>query len=280
MADRLHRIEGHGGVGIAVRETGPQDAPPILFLHGWSQHSLCWRHQFAGPLAERFRLIAPDLRGHGASDKPGDATAYDNGSGWAGDIAALVAHCGAPPVVVGWSMGGWITGDYLRAHGDEALAGMVLVGVAARVGAKADPAVFGGRKADVRAEGLYGEDQAAEIVAAIAFARAMTAAPLSKRDLAFLVGLMMHCPPAVRRAARLRDEDWRDAFSAVRRPALILQGAAERVCLAPMAEELATAMPDAELRVMQGVGHMAFWERPAAFDEELARFASLAHGLA
>jgi pimeloyl-ACP methyl ester carboxylesterase len=277
---RLREVAGGGGLRLALREAGPEDAPAILLLHGWSQHSLVWLRQLEGPLARRFRLVALDLRGHGASEKPVAAEAYDRGEPWAADIAALIAGLGLRrPVAVGWSMGGWVLGDYLRRHGDGALGGLVLVGATPRIGARADPALMARRKADVRAEGMYGTDQRAEIEAAIAFARAMTAAPLSKRDMAFLVGLMMHCPPPVRRAARLRDEDWRAAFAAVAVPAMIVQGGAERVCLPEMAAELAEAMPAAEFHTIPGAGHLVFWERPGPFDTILAAFAARIHGL-
>ncbi|MEM7497242.1 MAG: alpha/beta hydrolase [Pseudomonadota bacterium] len=278
-AIRLSEIEGAPGISLALREAGSEDAPPIILLHGWSQSSLSWRQQLEGTLAQRFHLLAPDLRGHGASSKPEDPAAYASGGGWAADIAALVARCApARPVIVGWSMGGMVLADYLRIHGDAALAGIVTVGTVPRMGAKGDPVLMARRKPDVRAEGMYHADHLVQLDTAIAFARAMTTSPLSKRDLAFHVGLMMSCPPAVRRAARLRDEDWRDAWAAVRCPALVLQGGAERVCFLPQAEELAATIPGAALEVMPGCGHMPFWEQPAAFDARLEIFAD--HALA
>ncbi|MEL6574490.1 MAG: alpha/beta hydrolase [Pseudomonadota bacterium] len=278
---RQYEIESAPGLRIAIREVGPEDAPPILLLHGWSQSALSWRQQFEGPLASRFRLVAPDLRGHGASSKPDDPAAYASGAGWAADLAAILAHLApARPVVVGWSMGGWVLADYLRAHGDAALAGVVTVGTVPRIGASGDPAMIAKRKPDVRAEGMMGPELQVQIDAAIAFARAMTAAPLSKRDLAFHVALMMACPPHARRAARLRDEDWRDAWSTLRRPALVLQGGAERVCFMPQARELADTVPDARLEVIPGAGHMPFWEQSAAFDAQLEAFADHAMAVA
>ncbi|MEM9762616.1 MAG: alpha/beta hydrolase [Pseudomonadota bacterium] len=278
---RTYEIESAPGLRLAIREAGPTDAPPILFIHGWSQSALSWRHQFEGHLARRFRLVAPDLRGHGASSKPDDPAAYASVGGWAADLAAILAHLApARPVVAGWSMGGWVVADYLRAHGDAALAGVVTIGTVPRIGARGDPAMIAKRKPDVRAEGMMNADPQVQIDAAIAFARAMTAAPLSKRDLAFHVALMMACPPHARRAARMRDEDWRDAWSGLRRPALILQGGAERVCFMPQAQELADTIPEARLEVIPGAGHMPFWEQSAAFDAQLEAFADHAMAVA
>jgi pimeloyl-ACP methyl ester carboxylesterase len=48
-----------------VLEWGKADAPPILFIQGWSQNDLCWRKQYERQLADAFHLVALDLRGHG-----------------------------------------------------------------------------------------------------------------------------------------------------------------------------------------------------------------------
>jgi pimeloyl-ACP methyl ester carboxylesterase len=62
-----HRYESVNGIRMHYAEAGSGD--PLVLLHGWPQHWWMWR-DFIGPLAERFRVIAPDLRGHGWSDKP------------------------------------------------------------------------------------------------------------------------------------------------------------------------------------------------------------------
>jgi pimeloyl-ACP methyl ester carboxylesterase len=54
-----------------VAEAGPPDGQPVLLVHGWPQHWYEWRHVVPG-LAERFRVLAPDLRGLGWTDAPPD----------------------------------------------------------------------------------------------------------------------------------------------------------------------------------------------------------------
>jgi haloalkane dehalogenase len=61
------------GLQLAYREQG--SGPPVLLLHGWPTSSFLWRNVMP-PIAERNRVIALDLPGFGASDKPPDA-AYD-----------------------------------------------------------------------------------------------------------------------------------------------------------------------------------------------------------
>jgi len=275
---RHHRVRGGGGVGLHVVDAGPRDAPALVLVHGWSQHHLSWSKQLAGPLAQRFRVVAFDLRGHGASDKPEAPEAYQTSRLWAEDVAAVITSLAlARPVLVGWSMGGWVVQDYLRHFGPGALGGVVFTGTSPRIGRHADPAVVAMRKPDVRAEGMYSEDQGRQVEAAIAFVKACVASPLSKRDLAYMVGLNMLTPPGVRRAARTRDEDWRPDLAGLEVPALVIQGAAERVCLKPMFEDMVAAIPGARSVIYPGAGHAPFWETPERFDADLADFAAELH---
>jgi pimeloyl-ACP methyl ester carboxylesterase len=272
---RLREVRGAGGVRLALRETGPEEAPAILLIHGWSQASLAWEKQFAGKLAERYRLGAPDLRGHGASDKPNDPAAYDNPAPWAADVAALIAQLDlGAPLLVGWSMGGWVCGDYLGAHGDAGIAGLALVGSSPRTGRCADPAIAGKRRAEVRAEGMYSDDIAVSLPATIAFVKACVSAPMSKRDLALWVGFNALCPPGVRKAARLRDNDYRETLAALTKPALLIQGTDEKVCLREAFEEARAVLPAPRVEMAPGCGHAPFWEDAARFDAALGAFAA------
>ena len=51
-------------------ETGNSSGRPILFIHGISQCWLTWSRQLSSDLAEDYRLVAVDMRGHGLSDRP------------------------------------------------------------------------------------------------------------------------------------------------------------------------------------------------------------------
>jgi pimeloyl-ACP methyl ester carboxylesterase len=61
------------GIGVFYREAGPKDAPTILLLHGFPTASHMFR-DLIPQLADRFRLIAPDLPGFGQSDMPARST--------------------------------------------------------------------------------------------------------------------------------------------------------------------------------------------------------------
>jgi non-heme chloroperoxidase len=118
------RVVGSGDVGLHVYVSGPWDGIPVLFLHGQGSSGRVWREVMSGPLAQRARMIAPDYRGHGLSDKP--RRGYRASRTWAADVAALVAHFGLDrPVLVGWSYGTAVSCDYLR-HGGDARALMLV----------------------------------------------------------------------------------------------------------------------------------------------------------
>src|SRR5262245_56522427 len=124
VAMNIHSVKGGGGVRLHVREWGDAAAPPILFIHGWSQNHLCWRRQYDSGLASHFRLVALDLRGHGMSEGPSKQEEYQNERLWADDIAAVIDQLNLKhPVLVGWSYGGFIICDYVRAYGQNAIAG-------------------------------------------------------------------------------------------------------------------------------------------------------------
>ncbi|MCC6929335.1 MAG: alpha/beta hydrolase [Gemmatimonadaceae bacterium] len=94
-------------IGIAVR-TSRAGRPPLLLLHGHPQTSAIW-HRVWDRLAERFTLVAPDLRGYGASDKPAgrpDHTNYSKRT-MAHDQVALMRQLGYERwSVVGHDRGG------------------------------------------------------------------------------------------------------------------------------------------------------------------------------
>lgn len=72
QSGRTRRVRA-GGVRLAYRVWGPAEAPPVVLLHALGEASTDWT-PVASALAPSWRLYAPDLRGHGASDWPGSYT--------------------------------------------------------------------------------------------------------------------------------------------------------------------------------------------------------------
>jgi pimeloyl-ACP methyl ester carboxylesterase len=69
----MRRMQGDG-VELAVLDEGAGRA--VVLLHGFPDSSYVWRHQVPALVGAGYRVIAPDLRGFGASDKPADVEAY------------------------------------------------------------------------------------------------------------------------------------------------------------------------------------------------------------
>jgi 3-oxoadipate enol-lactonase len=108
---------------------GPPGAPALVLLHGWmATAALNWYGTF-GPLSRHWRVVAPNLRGHGASGMRSPAFSVQ---GCADDVAALIERLHLDqPVAVGYSMGGAVAQMLASRHSDK-LDGVVLCATAAR----------------------------------------------------------------------------------------------------------------------------------------------------
>src|SRR5215475_14425783 len=97
-----HKVSGGGGTQIHLVETGNPNGRPILFIHGFSQCWLAWSKQLHSDLANDYRLVAMDLRGHGLSEKPRDS--YADSKLWADDVHAAITNLDLDhPILCGWS---------------------------------------------------------------------------------------------------------------------------------------------------------------------------------
>ncbi len=103
---RAYWVSLSSGERVRVVETGDPAAPPVLLLHGWGCSAFAWRY-IAGPLAAAgWRAIAIDLRGHGLSDRPDDATKYER-SAMVEHLAETMDAIGVSSArIVAHSMGG------------------------------------------------------------------------------------------------------------------------------------------------------------------------------
>lgn len=86
--------------------TAGQGSPPIVFIHGMGTSAASWTECMAA-LADRHRVIAVDLLGHGRSPVPDDPAEYTRDAAL-GDIDQLLAELGEPAVLVGHSLGGYL----------------------------------------------------------------------------------------------------------------------------------------------------------------------------
>jgi pimeloyl-ACP methyl ester carboxylesterase len=118
------RVELPGRGTTFVRElAGPPGAPTVLLLHGWlASGGLNW-YQVMGPLSHHFRVLAPDLRGHGRGIRSSKRFTLAD---CADDCAALLDALGVDSVIaVGYSMGGPVAQLLWKRH-PERVDGLVM----------------------------------------------------------------------------------------------------------------------------------------------------------
>ncbi len=114
------------GVEIYYKDWGPADAQPIVFHHGWPLSGDDWDAQMLFFLANGYRVIAHDRRGHGRSAQVWDGHDMDH---YAADVAAVVEHLDLRDAVhVGHSTGGGEALHYTALHGMDRVAKLVLIG--------------------------------------------------------------------------------------------------------------------------------------------------------
>jgi non-heme chloroperoxidase len=267
-----YEILAGGGIKLRAREWGNRAGPALLFIHGWSQSDLCWLNQVRGDLADTFRIVTFDLRGHGLSDKPPGSSPYADGRLWADDVASVIDQTGLEqPILVAWSYGGYIVTDYLRAYGDAHISGIDLVSAAVILRPPTFDHIGPGFLDNARE--MCVPDLFMNIAAVRRFLRACTTRPLGDDEAAAALAWNMVVPSAVRGALLSRELDGSDMLASVSVPVLVTHGQDDAIVLPSMAEHILTACPAATASWYDGVGHMPFWEAPDRFAYELAGLA-------
>lgn len=264
-------VRGGEGIRLHAGEWGNPQGPPVLFIHGWSASHICWAHQLGGQLAERFRLVAFDNRGHGMSEKPLGADSYRDPQLWADDLAAVIDQLGLDrPVLVAWSYGGFIVTDYIRAYGEDRIGAVDLVGAAVMM----KPPTF-----DHIGPGFLGNapdagqpDLATNIAAIRRFLGVCTAEPLDPDEWSAALAWNMVVPPEVRGALISREIDGDDVLARLSVPVLVTHGRSDTIVLPSMADRVLDVCGTARPSWYDGVGHVPFVEDQARFDRELAEF--------
>ena len=266
-------VRSSDGTMLAGEAQGDPQAPEILFIHGLRQSRLSWDRQFADPVLAGFRMVRFDLRGHGDSDKPAAPDAYAEARRWGDDLAAVIARARLRcPVLVGWSLGGFVAGGYLRYYGGSRIAGINLVDAVTRL--------------------------SPDLLTPLAgmFSRATTSHDLAERstETADFLGACFHQPPTgvelqrmlvingmTARAvgegfARSDTSDLEPVFRAYAGPMLLTHGAHDRLVRLAMSERIAALHPGRRLSVYGSSGHSPFYEEPGRFGQELAAFVTAA----
>ena len=264
-----YTVTGGGGVRLWAGEWGNPNGQPILLIHGFMQSHISWWAQLDSDLAKEFRLVAIDNRGHGRSDKPEDAAAYQDGQNWADDIAAAIKQLNLDkPILAGWSYGGLIMLDYCQRYGCEDIAGINFVAAGVRrITDPNAPAPPEFRKM------LLLDDLPERIDGTRTFLRACTNLPVDRDTFETWLAFNMLVPASVRRAMFARELDFDPVLSSLSVPTLVTYCTADNLVPVEMGEHAVAKIHEAQVSIYQDIGHSPFFEDSARFNQELADFA-------
>jgi non-heme chloroperoxidase len=268
---KRHKIAGGGGVQLHLVETGNSTGRPILFIHGFSQCSLAWSRQLSSDLAEDYRLVALDMRGHGLSDKPHDA--YADSRAWANDVNAAIEALGLEqPILCGWSYGPLVILDYLRHYGEDDIGGLHFVDALTKLGTDEAMSVITPELLEL-VPGLFATDLEKSVRSIESFVRMFFVHEPSSADLYLLMGYNLSVPPHVRQALFSRFFDNDDLLPKIRKPVLITHGAEDAIVKPAVVDQHKASMAHAQIDLMANAGHAPFFDDPAGFNRRLRSFA-------
>jgi pimeloyl-ACP methyl ester carboxylesterase len=282
-AARYHAVPTFDGGETYVVECGPAGARPVVLLHGLSLSSAAWHHQLVD-LADEFRVVAVDFRGHGRS------TAGSEGYGLehlARDLASVLEHLELrDAILVGHSMGGMVVMRFCidRPPTDVGrVAGIVLVSTAAGevttpfgLAALARVTVPAVR----RSTAWLGRVPDGRLLPASDFSYLVTRVGLGRGAEPALVELTRTLMAATSPRAiagslpSLVDHDVRHELAAVDLPALVVVGSHDPLTPPRMARRIVEHLPHAELVVLDGIGHMPMLEARTDVDRLIRDFSA------
>jgi pimeloyl-ACP methyl ester carboxylesterase len=251
-----------GGLEIAYERVG--EGPPLVFVHGAGEDGRLWQPQLAA-LADEFTVVAWDEPGAGrSSDIPADFVLPE----YADCLVALIEGVALGPAhVVGLSWGGTVVLELYRHH-PELVATLILVDT------------YAGWKGSLPEE---------EVRARVEGVHRMLAAPAEEFD-PTLPGLFAGDPPAEvvplleEMAAAVRPEsfrvallamaeaDQRDLLPRITVPTLLIWGEQDVRSPLSVAHQFERAIPDTQLVVIRGAGHVSSLERPEEFNAAVREF--------
>lgn len=274
---KQHTVIGGGGLQLNVMESGRADGPVIFMIHGWSQSYMTWIKQIESKLSDEFRLVAMDLRGHGMSQAPLEQAAYTDAQLWADDVHAVIEALELKrPTLVGWSYGGFVMTDYVRAYGDDNIAGINFVCAAVKIGESALGTVIGPGFYE-HFEDATSSDLERSIDGIRRFVERCFKVKLSRQEYERILCWNMTARPDVRASLAAREIDASDVLQSLKVPALITQGRDDITVLPSMAEFIDEHCETGTLSWYDGVAHGPFIEDPERFNDELAVFVRAAN---
>lgn len=249
---------------IAVDHMG--EGEPVVFLHGIGGNKRNW-HDNLPAFAEHFHALAWDARGYGESDDYDGPLDFED---FRRDLARVLDHFGADKAhIVGLSMGGRIAASFHAAH-PERVASLVLCDTHLGFShfSEEDRAKF----VALRKEPLLAGKEPKDIAPVVA--KTLIGDPAHAEAFDKLVDSMsrLHKESYIKSIEASVGMDHSDLYRDVRVPTLVVVGALDRLTPPAMARDIAARIPGARVAVIEGAGHLANIEQPAAFDRVVLDF--------
>ena len=253
-----------GEIALEVEDHG--EGVPVVLLHGFPLSSAMWTGVRTA-VEQVARLVTPDLRGFGGSDKPASGYTME---ALADDVVRLADRLGLARFVLGGhSMGGYVALRVAAAH-PERLAGIILVDSRAEADtvegrARRDASIERIRRGEAVA---YLDEFVPNLVGATTRARA-------PRLLAELRGIAAEVPDHVLIGclSGMRDRpDSTPVLASLDVPALVLAGEEDAITPPESARAMAATLPRAELMLIPQAGHTPSVERPIPTAEAVMAF--------
>jgi len=255
------------GISIAYHDQG--NGFPIVFLHAFPLSRRMWAPQEAA-LAQDFRIVTLDLRGHGESDAPLWHYTLEQA---ADDVRSLLDHLAIPHAVfVGLSMGGYILFAFYRRY-TERVKGLVL----ADTRAQADTADGKQARFDM-AQIAY--KQGARAIADIMIPKLLSPATIQTRpELVQQVRTMIESNEISGIAGGLMAmaarPDSLPLLGQISCPTQVIVGERDLPTPPSDAKLMAERIPDARLTIIPEAAHLTNLEQPALFNETVRSFVSM-----
>lgn len=245
------------------------EGPPVLFLHGaWA--GLRFFQPQLTDLADAYRTVALDFRGHGRSEKTDAGHTVPQ---YARDVAAFVDALDLDDVViVGWSLGALVSWEYADRFGTGRLRGLVDVDM------EPSPVLWEddehGTYDPTRIRDMHEGIQTDQWAFVEGVIELVLKDPPSAELERTMVDEMFRCPPVVKSSiivdATFRG--YRDVLPDLDVPALVCAGADEKWRSVAAVEEAAELLPDARFELFEESSHDLTVEEPERFNEVLRGF--------
>jgi pimeloyl-ACP methyl ester carboxylesterase len=247
------------------------DGPVVLLIHGNSSCKEVFRNQLEGEVGRKYRLIAMDLPGHGASEDAREPERTYNITGYADCADEVLAHLGIDSaVVMGWSLGGHVGLDMIGRH---PVVRALMISGTPPIGKGEDQLAAGFLPSEHM--GLTGQEVFSEQDAKH-YARATCGVNAPLED--FLLDAVKRTDGKARvlmlgAFAAGQGADQREIAETAQLPLAVVNGGDEPFVNNDFVKTVDYAnLWDGRVHILDGIGHAPFWEAPDQFDPIFERF--------